>query len=152
MKVRQPDAAHGVDMVLPALSKIIVMATATTADNERDFAHHTKHYTRTDRGLCSNDWRAMERQISEACSGKSGDFVQKLALDSQKMWLKGYGRPRASGKEARLNFVGGKSVRPANPKSLASFVARRRKAVQDSVSATNFQASKNQTTLMHSRV
>ena len=140
MKVRQPDPLHEVDMVLPALAKVIVMATATTADNERDFAHHTKHYVRTDRGLCANDWRAMERQISEACSGKSDDYVQKLALDAQKLWMKGYGRPRAAGKNVRLNFVGGKvNHRPSNGKSLAAFVARRRKAVSDA--AANFKGS-----------
>lgn len=138
VKVRQPDPRHPADLIHEALAKIFVMATASTAENERDFAHHAKHFVRTDRGLAHDDWRMMERQISEACSHKAESFLRKLSIQAQLIWLEGYGRPRASGKKKRMNFSSGKK---RDPRSLESFVRSRRSSVQKALKGAKFKGA-----------
>ena len=137
-KVRQPDPRHPADLIHEALAKIFVMSTASTAENERDFAHHTKHFVRTDRGLAHDDWRMLERQISEACSHKAESFLRKLSIQAQLIWLEGYGPPRASGKKKRMNFSNGKT---RDPRSLESFVRSRRVSVQKAVKDAKFKGA-----------
>lgn len=145
MKLNHPSPDSPTDVILPVIAKVKVMAAGTTADNERDFAHNTKHFIRTSRGITSNDWRASERQLSEACSGKSEKYLRGLALDAQKIWLQGFSAPRQSGANKRMNWTGLKNKKPADPTSLSSFEKLRRRSVAEAVS--HYVPSANQTTL-----
>ena len=140
MKIKQPDPQHETQEIHAALGKVLIMATASTADNERDFAHHTKHFLRTCRGLAHDDWRMAERQVSEACSGKSEAFLQKVAVQAQLIWVEGFNRHRLAG-QTRMNFISKKKKKCSDPKSLESFVRSRRKAVKEAVRAADFQGS-----------
>jgi len=140
MKIKQPDPQHETQEIYAALGKVLIMATASTADNERDFAHHTKHFLRTCRGLAHDDWRMAERQISEACNGKSEAFLQKVAVQAQSIWVEGFNRHRLAGPK-RMNFISKKKKKCSDPKSLESFVRSRRTAVKKAVLAADFQGS-----------
>ena len=143
MKLNHPSKESPTDVILPVLARFMVMATAATADNERDFAHHTRHFIRTSRGLAKDSWRAAERRISEHCSGQGDDYLQQLARDAQLIWLEGFKSPRACGKE-RMNFVSGtKTTKKVDKTSLNSWVAKRRSLSASETAANERSLSSN---------
>ena len=91
------------------------------------------------RGLAHDDWRLAERQISEACNGKSEAFLQKVAGQAQLIWVEGFNRHRLAGR-TRMNFIS-KKKKCSDPKSLESFVRSRREAAKEAVLAADFQGS-----------
>lgn len=137
MKLEHPSGTSPCDVISSILSKVVVMATGSTADNERDFAHNTRHYLRSSRGLTCDVWRAAERRLSESCSGKSQEYLHQLAVEAQRIWLEGFNGPRQSGPEKRMNFVSLQKKKAVNKKSLNSWLKRRRKAVNAAVRASS---------------